>query len=80
VVVPRFTVGLVGFGGPAPVGDVWQDTHLVLPEAYSTGTWTSPLTRQKLEAEVNSIGRPNRLPLAKVLRQFPVALMVNPSR
>ncbi|MBW4465641.1 MAG: malto-oligosyltrehalose synthase [Pegethrix bostrychoides GSE-TBD4-15B] len=61
-VVPRFCTGLVE-AGAYPLGEVWQDTAIQLPEA--TG-WKNLLTGQ-LTAGTNQA--------SDILSQFPVALL-----
>lgn len=79
VVVPRLTVGLVGFGGPEPIGDIWQETRVVLPESCPSRYWDVPLSRQTLEASVDSSGAPVTIRVADALRHFPVAFLVSRS-
>lgn len=39
IVVPRCTVRVAGWGGPPPLGPLWQDTRVLLPS-----DWSSPLS------------------------------------
>lgn len=73
-VVPRLIMGLMRGRGSPPVGeDVWTDTQLILPSAYSL--------RQFRNVFTGEIHRPIRegadavLPLAEVLGRFPVGLL-----
>jgi (1->4)-alpha-D-glucan 1-alpha-D-glucosylmutase len=70
-IVPRFTVALVGLGGPPPLGDVWQDTTIKLHQDISTATWRNCFTRETL-----AVGGESGVRIADVLRTLPVALLV----
>jgi (1->4)-alpha-D-glucan 1-alpha-D-glucosylmutase len=69
-VVPRLPAGLVPDADRLPVGaDVWGNTALILP-AGSGVRWRNVLT-----GEVHDVAD-GRLPLARALAAFPVALLV----
>ncbi len=71
---PRFTTKLVPTGR-LPVGkSVWRDTFLPLPED-APDTWRNVLTEERLIATQTADGQ-RILPLAAVLRRFPVALLI----
>ncbi len=65
-VVPRFTVSLADEGG-APLGGVWEDTVLTLPD-HAPGHWQSAITGQDLDFG-------HGLPLAELLAGFPAAVL-----
>ncbi|MDX1946152.1 MAG: malto-oligosyltrehalose synthase [Pirellulaceae bacterium] len=69
-VVPRWTVGVVGFGGPPPLGEVWGDTAVKIP----AGLPAIPLVNAFAPAKIE--GTESALHVAEVLAQFPVALFV----
>jgi len=71
IVVPRLTVSLSGFGGPPPLGELWQDTTVVLPDSFSHGRLSNRFSR-----EFHAVQSGNRLRLAEVFRSFPVALLM----
>ncbi|MFO0868461.1 MAG: malto-oligosyltrehalose synthase [Pirellulales bacterium] len=75
VIVPRLTVSLVGFGGPPPLGDVWDNTELEWPEFLGDGVYHNRLTRERVPPPAASA--PRRLRVADLLRSFPVALLVS---
>ncbi|MBK8182561.1 MAG: malto-oligosyltrehalose synthase [Candidatus Competibacteraceae bacterium] len=69
VVAPRFTSGLVE-SGHYPLGEaVWHETR-ILPPAGSGLRWRDALTGQTVQGE-------EALWLREVLREFPVALLIN---
>jgi len=81
VVVPRLVAGLLaGKSGP-PIGpDIWGDTRLVLPKGVEEGRFANLLTGDVLETMVGP--ESSELPMASVLRTFPVAVLeqMPPSR
>ncbi len=67
-VVPRFLTTLIG-DGEYPFGqNVWDDTHIPLPQGIS-GQWENGITDQLLKGE-------SKLPIGEVLGHFPVALLL----
>ncbi|MDZ7620711.1 MAG: malto-oligosyltrehalose synthase, partial [Patescibacteria group bacterium] len=72
VIVPRLLAQLVpqqDDGKPrAPVGSVWKDTRVLLPEPFR-GPGQNVFTGEMLPADSSE------LPLDKVLAEFPVALL-----
>ncbi len=67
-VVPRLLTGQLETGS-FPLGEeVWEDTALLLPE--ESGPWREVFTDARLPPG-------SRLPIADLLRQFPVALLEN---
>ncbi|MGJ3247633.1 MAG: malto-oligosyltrehalose synthase [Elainellaceae cyanobacterium] len=67
-VIPRFLTSMVE-PGTFPVGEaVWADTHLEIPKAIR-GNWINAMTDESLPDEP-------QLPIAKILKSFPVALLV----
>jgi (1->4)-alpha-D-glucan 1-alpha-D-glucosylmutase len=71
IVVPRYTAALSADSAAAPVGDVWGDTAIVLPEALRNRPWRSMLIGEKLSAsDIDS------LIVADVLGVFPAAILI----
>jgi (1->4)-alpha-D-glucan 1-alpha-D-glucosylmutase len=73
-VAPRLTVGLTGFGGPPPLGDLWGDTAVHLPADLLAATVANPLT--------DVLSRTSHVPaavmrVADLLRAFPAALCIS---
>jgi (1->4)-alpha-D-glucan 1-alpha-D-glucosylmutase len=69
-VVPRWTVGVSGFGGPAPLGDRWEDTVLSVPDETATGYWTNVFTGRKYLTQNGAF------PIRELLADWPVALLI----
>jgi (1->4)-alpha-D-glucan 1-alpha-D-glucosylmutase len=68
-VAPRLFAGLMQEGDLAPIGEkIWGDASIVLPDGLQ-GEPENVLTGEKHSAR-------GRLPLAKLLGRFPVALLV----
>lgn len=77
VVVPRLTSKLLD-RGRQPLGDpCWKKTHLRLP-SRAPDQWENVLTGETLT--ISRSGETNRLPLSKVLRAWPAALLAGPPR
>lgn len=71
VVVPRLVTTLFPDTGRAPVGpEAWAHTGLRLPDELANYRWSNVLT-----AEVHEPPADHRLPVARVLGSFPVALL-----
>ncbi|HEU5013073.1 MAG TPA: malto-oligosyltrehalose synthase [Roseiflexaceae bacterium] len=73
VVVPRLVVGLTGGAERAPLGDVWGDTWLPLPEDLAERRYRNWFTGETLVVETVD-GMPG-LRLSAVLAIFPVSLL-----
>jgi (1->4)-alpha-D-glucan 1-alpha-D-glucosylmutase len=73
-VVPRFTVGLAGFGGQPPVGSLWADTALKIPAGLAAATLVDAFTGAPLKIAEETV------PLAELLARFPVALFTPEGR
>lgn len=69
VVVPRLLTEVVGSDEP-PLGEVWQETQIVLPEQASR-QWKNCLTQERL-----IISMPYRLRLADIFQTLPVAVLM----
>jgi maltooligosyltrehalose synthase len=68
-VAPRLFAGLVREGDSAPIGEaVWGEASLGLPEELA-GDYENALTGEKFSAA-------GKIPLARLLARFPVALLV----
>jgi (1->4)-alpha-D-glucan 1-alpha-D-glucosylmutase len=71
VVVPRLVATLLPDTNGSPVGpEVWAHTGLRLPDELANFRWSNVLT-----AEVHEPAPDHRLPLARLLGSFPVALL-----
>jgi (1->4)-alpha-D-glucan 1-alpha-D-glucosylmutase len=71
VVAPRLTVGLVGLGGPPPLGAVWEDTRVVLPKELCGARYVNTITSEPADPVAGE------LKLASLLRSFPAALSLS---
>lgn len=67
-IAPRFLTSIVE-PGTYPIGDVWQDTTLTLPQT-SGSTWYGWLRDRTLELS-------GEVPISKLLKDFPLALLVS---
>ncbi len=68
-VAPRLFAGLVGEEAAAPIGErIWGEAALLAPEELR-GEYTDAMT-----GDNHVVGE--RLPLARLLGRFPVALLV----
>jgi (1->4)-alpha-D-glucan 1-alpha-D-glucosylmutase len=68
---PRWTVRLAGFAGPPPIGDVWSEATLIVPQELADRTWRDVLTGQQVHCDTAG-----RMLVKDVLSQLPVALLV----
>ncbi len=74
VVAPRLWATLLeAEGGPLPRPQVWDDTHLQLPGELLSGPLRNLLDGEEIRAAPASDGA--RLPIADLLRNFPVAIL-----
>ena len=69
VVVPRWLTRLLPEPGRLPLGAVWGDTHVLLPEDLRGRSWRNVLSDEVVPAAA-------QLSLGAVLAQFPVALLL----
>ena len=67
VIVPRLLTGLTGGEERTPVGDVWRDTALTLPDEFDGQIGENLFTGERL-----TLAR--RMPLAILLSHFPLGL------
>lgn len=65
---PRFLAGFIPEGAP-PLGELWKDTRLVLPDNLPK-TWTGTLSGRKLNAGTE-------IPASELFRDFPCALLAS---
>lgn len=73
VVVPRFTVSLTGFGGPAPLGELWENTQVQLPQSCLPGPLRNLFTRETLiPSHHNGV-----LSASQLLHRFPVSILAS---
>ncbi|MFO1019454.1 MAG: malto-oligosyltrehalose synthase [Planctomycetales bacterium] len=71
-VVPRWTVRISGFGGPAPLGESWGDTEIMLPQEFRGLSFRDSLTQTSWTgAEV--------IRLSDLFRSLPASLSVSVS-
>lgn len=75
VLVPRLTVSLAGFGGRCPIGDLWEDTAVELPEFVRGRELHNRFTREPLVP--TSTSTPSQILVADVFRRFPVAILAS---
>ncbi len=73
IVVPRLTVGVVGWGGPAPLGDLWKETEVLLPAGLATQPLQDIFTRRSVPVVTQTNPTSARLSVADLLRTFNVA-------
>jgi (1->4)-alpha-D-glucan 1-alpha-D-glucosylmutase len=67
ILAPRFLTELVK-EGEDPLGKVWQDTRIKLPE-HAPEEWMNPITEQRIRAR-------GEIMLGDALKDFPAALLV----
>lgn len=73
-VVPRLVVSLTGDAMASPVGsDVWEDTYVTVPSWRPHSLYRNLFTGEGLSTQ--TVGDRQMLPMADVLREFPVALL-----
>ncbi|MDF0650626.1 MAG: malto-oligosyltrehalose synthase [Nitrospira sp.] len=73
-VVPRLVVSLTGDAMTSPVGsDVWEDTYVTVPSWRPHSPYRNLFTGEGLSTQ--TVGDRQMLPMADVLREFPVALL-----
>lgn len=72
VVAPRLVVGLAGGKERHAIGEIWGDTRVVLPAEIGTA-FRNCFTGEQVHAD-------GALPVAEVLRDFPVAVLADPTR
>ncbi|MFN0017649.1 MAG: malto-oligosyltrehalose synthase [Pirellulaceae bacterium] len=70
VIAPRLSVSLSGFGGPPPLGELWQDTAVTLPDFL----WGRGLVNRFTREMQHPVQSGNSLRMSDVFRSFPVAL------
>jgi (1->4)-alpha-D-glucan 1-alpha-D-glucosylmutase len=70
-VVPRLTTTMVPDAQTPPVGDVWGDTRVQVPTAVGPTRFVDVFTGERIEADPAT----RELPVADILRHFPVALL-----
>jgi (1->4)-alpha-D-glucan 1-alpha-D-glucosylmutase len=76
VVVPRLSLGVSG-PGKMPTGDQWSDTRLVLPD-YSALTFREVFSGRVLKTRNSGSTGDAYLPVAEVLSDLPVSLLIQP--
>jgi len=78
VVVPRLVVSLLGFPSETlPVGEVWSETAIALPESMSAKRFRNVFTAEQISTRKGPAGP--ELLIRDLLANFPVALLaINP--
>jgi (1->4)-alpha-D-glucan 1-alpha-D-glucosylmutase len=74
VVVPRLVASLYGAEGFRAGGEVWGDTALIGDARLLAGRWLDVLSGEPVEIEAGP-GEAARVPIARVLGRFPVAML-----
>ena len=72
MVVPRLVGELNGSVDPAPIGDIWRDTVVVLDELRPGERYRNEFTGAWLELDAEA--EACLIPLESLLEDFPVAL------
>lgn len=75
VLAPRLTVRVSGWGGPPPLGELWQNTAVVLPESLQRDRLHNVFSRRGIRTRQNPDTRRSELPVAEALHDFSVALL-----
>lgn len=70
---PRLTAKLCGFGGPSPIGSIWQGTGIELPAEISSVRF-----RDAFSGESRELG-PGSIDASELLATFPLALFTGTS-
>jgi (1->4)-alpha-D-glucan 1-alpha-D-glucosylmutase len=73
VVVPRLVFGLTRGAEVPPIGEIWKDTVLILPQSRAGNSFRNVLTGETAAA-IEHKGNA-ALEIAQVLKSFPVALL-----
>ncbi|HET6423701.1 MAG TPA: hypothetical protein VFG20_08470, partial [Planctomycetaceae bacterium] len=75
VVVPRLTVQVAGFGGPPPIGDLWQETAITLAESICEpgSSFGELFSRRKWSPDTN---QDISLSVKDALRDFPLGVWI----
>ena len=74
LLVPRLIAGLLGTRESPPIGpEVWEDTEIVLPVAAPTN-YRDVFAAETFEVSNYKPSSGRRIPVAELLRHFPVAL------
>jgi (1->4)-alpha-D-glucan 1-alpha-D-glucosylmutase len=73
-VVPRLVGSLTSDAMTSPIGsDVWKDTYVAVPSWKPDSPYRNLFTGERLSTQ--TVGERQMLPIADVLREFPVALL-----
>lgn len=75
VLAPRLTVRVSGLGGPPPLGDLWQNTTVVLPPSIQRAHYHSVFPRQSISSRQKPESQEYELFVAEVLNDFSIALL-----
>lgn len=77
VIAPRLTVRVVGFGGPPPLGEVWEDTAVVLPQDLPAVSVSNLLAQETIKLRSGERDDERLLPLRQAFRLLPWWLSLN---
>lgn len=73
-VVPRLVARLVAPPTGWPVGSIWRDTHVILPDGAAGVRWHDVIADRPVEATTGTDGLP-RLAVAALFKDFPIAVL-----
>lgn len=79
IVVPRWTVRVCGWGGPAPVGELWRETAVQAPEHWQEDVpapMFNVISQESVESQSSGWDGCAVWKVSDVLRRFPVAILI----
>jgi (1->4)-alpha-D-glucan 1-alpha-D-glucosylmutase len=68
IAIPRFLTKVID-DTELPLGEVWQDTTIELPQSLSSANWQQVFSEKSIKAD-------GKLPLKNVFSEFPLGLLV----
>lgn len=77
VIAPRLTVTVTGLGGPPPIGDSWQETAVLFPNAKTSDRLHNIFTRSSTPFTAASASGHFSISVSDLLREFPVAVLIS---
>ena len=78
VAAPRFFTALMGDAAGPPMGAVWRDTMVSLPDELAGRAWSNVLTGARIEATPPDVS--TAIAAARLFASFPVAALVAPAK
>jgi (1->4)-alpha-D-glucan 1-alpha-D-glucosylmutase len=75
VIVPRLVAGLLGGSDLPPIGDIWGDTYISLPDHLRAVEYRNAFTGENMLAR--TVSGQLQIDLATALQDFPVAVCVS---